>query len=278
MGGQFAAHTRQHARRVAESACAPFRDLLPPDREFLDLHEYQIALGDELDRRDAELTAIDDRHARQLQRDRELREQRDRLTVRLRVELFQVRDTVEGHFGDGASRSLFQEDPPRLPTDAVALLQVSQRIHHSLTDPGFDLQPQQSGVVVNPVMLASSFEETMNQLAATLVQLRDSESVTRHTQSLKEAALARTEVFHGRVARFCEAFYDLSGHHGLASRLRRSSHVRPPSGEAGSEGDAEAAESGEAASAESAEAATGAAEAAATAESGEEAATEEAAS
>ena len=49
-GGQFAAHTRQHAARVARSATEPFRDRLAPGRKYLDLEEYQVAVGDELDR------------------------------------------------------------------------------------------------------------------------------------------------------------------------------------------------------------------------------------
>ncbi len=225
-GGQFAAHTRQHAERVARSATEPFRDRLPPGRKHLDLEEYQVAVGDELDRLDAELTAIDDRHAAQLVRNRQLRERRDRLTTEVRETLIQIKDGAEGHYGPGSARTLFQEDPPRIPSDPVAVLQLGDRVHDALNDPGFDLQPTQPGVQVNPKVLATSLEGPLFELGATLRELHDSESLTRHTQSEKDAKLAEAEAFEGNVARFLEAFYVLAGHKRLASRLRRSSHLR----------------------------------------------------
>ncbi len=226
LGGQFAGHSRQHARRVATSATEPFRDRLSPDREFLDLYEYQIALGDELELRHTRLIAIVDRHDRQLERDRQLREQRDGWMADLREDLLQLKDTFDGHYGRGSARAVFQEDPPRIPDEAEAVHQLGKRVFDTLIDPGFDLEPTQQGVVVNPKLLARSFEEPLTGLGATLRVLHDSESVTRHTQSLKDTALERAEEFDGKVARFYEAFYDLAGHELLANRLRRSSHAR----------------------------------------------------
>lgn len=226
LGGRLAAHARQHARRVAESATAPFRDRLPPDREFLDLYEFQIAISDELDRRRDELLAIDDRHARQLERDRQLREQRDSWMVQVRAALIKIKDTAEGGYGPGASRKIFNEDPPVLPDDPAALHQVGQRVFDSLTDPEFALEPTQDGVAVNPRTLAEGFRIPLEGLGDSLEQLHVSESETRHTQSLKDAALEEYNTYTGNAARYLEAYFVLAGHKRLAKRLRQSSHGR----------------------------------------------------
>ena len=227
LGGQVAGHARRHARRVAASATAPFRDRLSPEREFLDLYEYQVAVGERLDRMREELIAIDDRHAGQLELDRQLRDQREAWYSELRAALLRLKDILDGSFGPGASRAVFQEDPPNMPDDPVALHQLGQRISDTLTDPGFDLEPAQQGVTVDPVALAGGFAVPLDGLGTTLKRLHDSESETRHTQSRKDEQLERLRGYSGKVVRFYEAFYDLAGHERLANRLRRSSHVRP---------------------------------------------------
>lgn len=234
LGGQFAGHARRHARRVAESATAPFRDRLPPEREFLDLYEYQVAVGERLDQMHVDMIVIDDRHARELQIDRQLREQRDDWVFELRQALLKLKDTTEGSVGPGASRAIFHEDPPRLPNDPVALHQVAQRVYDTLTTPGFVLESGQPGVVVNPMVLAEGFERPLNGLGSTLALIHDSESETRHTQSRKDQQLEELEVYNGKVARFFESLYDLSGHERLARRLRRSTHLRLVEGDPGS--------------------------------------------
>ncbi len=234
LGGQFAGHSRQHARRVATAACEPFQDQLRPDQEFLDLYEYQVAVGQELHEMRGELIAIDDRHARERERNRQLREQRDTWVAEMREALINLKETLEGSYGPGTSRRIFQE-APRLPDDPVALFQVGQRAFDTLTDPGFELQPMQPGVAINPRVLAEGFEDPLRGLGELLDRLHDSRSAIRHTQSEKDALLERVEVYSGKVARFYESLYDLAGYDRLAGRLRQSSHVRggDDDGEAG---------------------------------------------
>ncbi len=231
LGGRVAGHARQHSRRVAKSATDPFRDRLPPDREFLDLYEYQVAVGEELDQMRRELIAIDDQHAREQEADRQVRDQRDDWVAGLRAALLKLKDTLEGSYGPGTSRMVFKEDPPRLPDDPVALHQVGHRVFDAMTDPQFELLPAQPGVAVNPRVLAEGFEPPLRGLGETLERLHDSESETRHTQSQKDVLLQRLATYSGKAARLFEALADLAGHEGLASRLRRSRHARRGDGD-----------------------------------------------
>ena len=233
---KLAGHSRRHSERVALSATAPYSDRLPEGLRFLDLFEYQTLLGETLAEMRTELVAIDDRHAHELQIVANLREQRDRTVSNLRELLFQLRQTLDGYFGAGKS-ALFFDEAPVIPKDPVALHQLAERIHENLIDPDFPLpEAQQEGVMVSPRVMASGFEDAMTRLGQLLVWLRDSESESKHTQSLKDAAIERLEKFNGKVGRFFEALYDIAGHERLSSRLRISRHRRsddPPSPESG---------------------------------------------
>ena len=233
LGGQFAGHSRQHAELVATSACEPFRDRLPPGQKYLDLYEYQIALGEELDRMHVQLIVIDNRHAEQRDIVRQLREKRGDRVQKLRSALLKLKSTAEGSYGPGASRAIFKEDPPRLPNDPTALYQLAKRVFDILTDPGFSLETGQPGVVIHPAVLAEGFAEPLQDLATALTELHDAESALARTQSEKDQHLEAQEIFNGKVARFYEALYDLAGLDRLSGRLRRSSHVRPETGEPG---------------------------------------------
>ncbi len=227
LGGQMAGHARQHARQVAASASALFPHLLQPGQVYLDLHQFQMAVGQELERLHAELIEIDNRHAHQLEVARQLRQQRGEWDAKVRTALVKLKGTAEGAFGPGASRVIFEEDPPRLPNDSTALHQVAERAFEILTDPGFPLDSEQPGVVVNPAVLAEGFAAPLAGLGTTLKSLHDAESAIRGTQSKKDEQLLKLEAFNGNVARFYEALYVLAGEQRLAGRLRRSSHVQP---------------------------------------------------
>ncbi len=244
LGGKMASHARQHAQLVATSATALFPGWLHrqpgdrgggllPEQQFLDLYQFQMAVSEELDRLHAELIVIDNRHAHQLQVARQLREQRSDRDGRVRAAMLTLKQTAEGSFGPGASRIIFEEDPPRLPSDPAALHQMAERAYDILTDPEFALDSGQPGVVINPAVLADGFAEPLKDLGASLTALHDAESAIAQTQTLKDLHLEELETFNGHVARFYEALYVLAGHELLASRLRRSSHVQPTEGEPG---------------------------------------------
>ncbi len=233
LGGQMAGHARQHGRQVAASATALFPNLLQPGQVYLDLHQFQMAVGQELEQLHAELIEIDNRHAHHLEVARQLRQQRGEWDAMVRTALVKVKGTAEGAFGPGASRVIFEEDPPRLPNDSTALHQMAERAFEILTAPEFPLDSEQPGVVVNPAVLAEGFAAPLAGLGTTLKSLHDAESAIRGTQSNKDEQLLKLEAFNGDVARFYEALYVLAGEQRLARRLRRSSHVQPTSGEPG---------------------------------------------
>ena len=227
LGGQIAGHARQHAQRVATSATALFPDLLRPGQQYLDLHQFQVAVGQQLEKLHGELIEIDNRHAHQLEVARQLREERGDLDGQVRTAMLKLKRTAEGSFGAGASRIIFEEDPPRLPNDSTALHQVAERAFEILTDPEFPLDSDQPGVVVNPAVVAEGFAGPLERLGTALTALHDAESAIRGTQSQKDRQLEKLETFNGNVARFYETLYVLAGEDLLASRLRRSSHLRP---------------------------------------------------
>ncbi len=231
LGGEVSSHAQQHARRVALSACEPFRDEMPPDQEYLDLYEYQVKVGEKLDQMRRELATIDDRHATEQELDRQLRDQRDAWVAEMREAMINLKETLDGSYGPGTSRRVFREDPPRLPDDPVALYRFSKRAFDTLSSPGFELKPTQPGVAINPRVLAQGFERPLGGLGEALERLHASRSETRHTQSEKDALLERALVYNGKVARLYEALYDIAGHERLAKRLRQSSHLRRNGGE-----------------------------------------------
>ena len=243
LGARFAAHARRHARRVATSATEPFLDQRDPGREFLDLYQYQIALGGKLEELEAELVGADYRHAGELELDRQVRLQREQWVSEVRESLLKLKAILDSSVGERTSWETFKGDP-RLPRGARALRHLGQRVYDTMTDPGFTLESSQPGVLVNARMVADSVGAPLGQLGATLKLLDESESETQHTQSEKDVALAKLLKFDGQVARFFEALYDIAGHELLAGRLRRSSHARPaPDGDdPGTPGDANPAE------------------------------------
>ena len=227
LGGRIAGHARQHGRLVATSVTALFAEWVPPGQEFIDVHQLQLAAGEKLEGMRSQLIVIDNRHAYQMEVARQLRDRREEWVRQLREALLKLKDTVDGSFRPGATRLIFQEDPPRLPNDPVALHQLADRVFQTLTAPGFSLETSQPGVVVHPAVLAEGFAGPLQGLGATLVELDDAESATRQTQSEKDKHLEELAIYIVAVARFYEALYVLAGHKRLASRLRRSSHLRP---------------------------------------------------
>ncbi len=225
LAGKLAGHSRRHAQRVATSAADPYRERLPAGSQTIDLEDFQTFLGQDLARFEAELRAMDDLHARQLQRVRNLRDLRRGRVRDLRESLLQLKKTSDGYWGPGADQKIFQEDP-RLPDDAAALCQLALRVYDTLTDPQFRLPSAQPGVVVNPRLLAGGFAGPLAALADVLKRLDDAESESKHTQSVKDAKLEQLGHLTGQVFRFYESLYKLAGHDRLAKRLRLSSHTR----------------------------------------------------
>ena len=224
--GRYSSHARTHARLIAGAITERFGGA-PEGGEYLDLRQFQVRLGEKLDEAHERLRAHDDKHAAELQADRNLRRRRDRWTSELRELLQQIKKTLEGNHGALASEEIFKEHP-RLPGDPVALHQLAQRAHGTLNDPELELpEVRQQGVTIDLQLLAQGLEEAMNGLGETLVALDESQSQTKRTQSEKDALLAEIEELNLEAVRCLEALYVIAGHRRMADRLRNTSHLRP---------------------------------------------------
>ncbi len=206
---------------VAAAATEAFRDRLAAGRDFLDLREHLVCLGEALEARYADLEAREDRLAGVLEALRQLRRRREALFQELRTKLLGVADGFRAAYGRGAVRR-FLWDLPRLPNDPRALYQVAQRCHAVLSDPPLELPPPQWGAEPGLAAMVRSIEGPMNGLGKALVALPDGEAEASHAQALKDETKARLAEYAPKVERYCQAFAELSGQDGWAERLRRS--------------------------------------------------------
>ncbi len=241
--GLLAGHSWQQAERIAQAATAMVLEWLPEGQQVVDLLHLQICLGEKLEYYRDRLTGIDDEHMRELQVDRNLRERRDADASDLRERSLQLRDSLDGLYGNGGSKKIFQE-APIIPTDPVALHQLMGRVLNNLGDQDFPMpEPLQKGFTLDRDAAVSELEEPHQRLGASLKALAAAASDSKHSQSRKDAEVDEVAVFTGKVVRFYEALYDLVGFDRLSDRLRLSSHSsatgEPENGEpaAGEPGD-----------------------------------------
>ncbi len=205
--------------RVAAAGSEPFRPVLGL-RPFVDLHEYQVFLGEVLELWHRELVELDDRLAGALGRGRELRQARGHLTGVLRRSLSAMRDSLSGVL-DPQAVWLLLRPGGRLPKDAAELGVVAERLFAHLSDPALEVPPVPEGVEIDPPAMAQGFEAPMRQLGATLAELAEVEATVQHARAKKAEALERLKLFSRRVERFFMALYEVSGCLGLAKRLRK---------------------------------------------------------
>ncbi len=222
--GLLAGHSWQQAERIAQAATEKVQKWLPDDQLVVDVLHLQLCLGEMLDHYRDRLTAIDDQHMYELQVDRNLREQRDTNNADLRQRSLQLRDSLDGLYGPGGSKKIFQE-PPIIPTDPVALHHLMGRVMNNLGNQDFPMpEPLQEGFTLDRQAAVRDLEPPHRLLGTSIKALEAAASDSKHSQSEKDAEVEEAAVFTGRVLRFYKALYDLVGFHRLSDRLRRSSH------------------------------------------------------
>ncbi len=222
--GLLAGHSWRQAERVAAAAKELVSQWLPPDQQEVTLLDFLLYLAELLEALRERLTAADNLHQHELQVDRNLRRQRGAWTARVREGMLQLRDSLDGLFGPGGGATIF-EDAPRIPTDPVALAQLTGHVLDNLGDDGFEMpEPLQKGFTLDRTQAVLDLEEPYQRLVAVLRRLESSESDSKFSQARKDTHVGDTEALAFKVARFYEALFDLVGLDGLASRVRRSSH------------------------------------------------------
>ncbi len=239
--GLLAGHSWQQAERVTAAAIELVRPVLPEGLTDVGMLDFQLALGKLLERHRGQLTAVDNRHAHELQVDRNLRQERDEKTARVRFRMVQLRDSLDGLFGPGGGAKIF-EDAPLIPTDPVALRQLTGHVIDNLGNEDFPMpRPLQEGFKLDRQGAVRDLEEPHRQLGEVLKKLEGTESDSKFSQARKDEQVDDTEVFAYKVARYKEAFYDLVGLDGLSDRVRKSSHraaaadLEPPADTGGEE-------------------------------------------
>lgn len=210
------------AHQVAAAGSEPFRT---GGRAFVDLHDFQLGLGELLEVLHAELVAVDERLAREVQRGRELRDLRRDLVAVLRGALTRWKSALSGALDRGEIRRL-RWPVDRLPQGADELLGLSERLFAHLTDPALELPAPRPGVELDLLAMAQGFEAPMRELGTTLAELRDVEAAEQHSRAKKAEAMERLRRFAGRVKRFYLALYEVTGNGRLAERLRKGAAGR----------------------------------------------------
>ncbi len=224
---RLAGFARGVGRQVAAAGSELFRAL--PGGGFPDLYQYQVGLGEALELLHTDLVALEDRHAQDVQRCRELRDLRRNLVADLRAALSRWKQALSGALGPWAVRQLLRP-VERLPNDPAELRRVAERLVAHLTDPALELRTVRPGVELDPLAMAQGFEPPMRQLGATLTELPDAEAAEQHSRTKKAEAQERLRRFAGRVERFYLALYEVTGNRRLAERLRKRAAGRRGSG------------------------------------------------
>lgn len=220
----LAGHSLEQAEVIASASTDLVRDLLPEGQEVVDLLQFQLSLGERLENFCDVLSEIDDAHMRELQDDRNLRQERDAAFAELRERSIQLRDSLDGLFGPGGTERIFQERPV-IPTDPVAAHQLMGRVRKNLLDQAFPLpRPLQTGFTLDRAAAVADLEAPFQRLGAVLKTLAAAESASKRSQTQKNRELAEVERFSLRVMRYYEALFDLAGYPDLSDRLRRSTH------------------------------------------------------
>ncbi len=222
--GQLAGHSWRRAERVTAAAVELLRPVLPDDAGVLTALDFLLYLGELLEKHRGELTSVDNQHNHELQVDHNLRQERDAATAKARFAMLGLRDSLDGLFGPGGGRKIF-EDAPAVPNDPMALHQLMGHVIDNLGNEQFPMpRPLQEGFSLDREGAVRDLQEPYQRLSGVLTGLEGTQSDSKFSQTRKDGQVEDTEVFAYKVARYFEAYFDLVNLDGLSDRVRNSSH------------------------------------------------------
>ncbi len=222
---RIAGNAGTNAERMAKALSDRWRRALPKDQKYIDVHQLQLCVRDDLHRQRREIHVIEQEHLAQLADDRLERGVRDVAIPQLRGRLVGIQRLFDGAFGAGSSSGVFGDETVTIPRDPFPLLRLGHLAHERLTDPAFVLpESELVGVKLTPRSLAKSFEEPLATLDAALVGLDEKLPATNVSLAEKTRKLDELKTQVGIAARFLEALYHLAGFSDLAQRVRPSTH------------------------------------------------------
>ena len=221
--GRLAGAARQHAERIVSSLTERWQNRLA-DGEELTVRKMLALLAEDLQTTHDQLIEVEDSLRSELREDKLGRGVRNRSVSYLRELLFDVKKVCDAHYGPGSAEILFDEDSEDVPTEANEVFRVARRARRNMTDPSFPMPPLKHGVAPDFAGLGGRFDGPLEDLEVTLKELHDATQGSSAKIADKERDLGDFERFAGRSGRFLESITSLSGHGGVARRIRRSRH------------------------------------------------------
>jgi hypothetical protein len=221
--GRLAGAARKHVDRIVDSLTERWRDRLA-DGEELTVRKMLTLLAEDLDGTRGQLSATENQLRSEIREDKQERDVRDRSNSDLRELLFDVKKVCDAHHGPGSVEILFEENSEDVPTEPSEVFRLAARVRRNMTDPEFALPPLKHGVAPDFAALAIRFDAPLADLEASLRSLDQGIHGSSGVVADKERDFSELGGFAGRAGRFIESITSLSGHPGVASRIRLSRH------------------------------------------------------
>ena len=235
------------------AALEPFLSSLLREEETLpDLELLQVLFGRWIERERADLIVADDQHAQELEKTREVREQRDITARRLYRKVLGARRVIEAIFGQGKGARIAGLRSG-IPTEPVPLQRFARAAVNILSQPGFSLpEPEVAGASLDAAQTVADITPELTQLEDILQQLDPERRGDVKTLRAKNETLETHDQRVGALSRMLEALYELAGLKFYKERVRPSSRQRalPVTGDdtdssTGDEGDQDGDDTGE---------------------------------
>lgn len=221
-------------------AVAAFEALVPAGEEVPDLGGVQNLLRLRLEGLRQELEVADEAVVAELERDRELREERDEASALLSHRISRLRVVVEGVLGDGACRTLWGVYGP-MPRDPRARRTIGRRVLRHLREGGVPLpEADLPGVAFDFEAWIPFIQEPLQRLEAALHSLDREERRTIDARLAKTQAMERYDQAYRSTARLVEEILTYVGRGELARGLRPKRPSRSQEDSASTEDAAEA--------------------------------------
>ncbi len=238
---RIAGNAGTNAERMATALSERWRKDLIKGQKYIDVHQLQLCVRNDLHRLWGEIREIEQEHLAQLKSDRLGRGVRDVAIPQLRGRLVGIQRLFDGTYGAGSSSEVFGDETVTIPRDPLPLLRLGYIAHERLMDPAFVLpESELEGVKVAPKSLAKGFEAPLSTLEAALVGLGETMPETNVSLAKKMRKLDELKTKAGIAGRFLKALYFLAGFGEVAERVQPSTHRTRNTAEANTENDDDA--------------------------------------